>query len=748
MKRLMAAVAVLVVLVVLAVAVSRLRTSSPTIAERDPGLAAPNSTSSDVQQLAARQGNREAIALVDAATERAVRTDAGTRATLVVQTNDDHGEPLPGTRVHVLAGPALDAVEPPNDASATGDDGAVSIAVPSGQRLVVQVESRDDIGRLRAFTFARVAVEPLTVGQARRVVCTALVDCSQRFRARFVAAESGVPLSSGAIRPLRDRSVRGGRVGDFGAGAPIAELDALGRLELCHTVLPDWSLFTSAGRSPQMLRPFDTSGDAGPDRDIAVERSAGLSVAIVDRSRRAGGDVVVEVRTDTRWILSPVNRGAVAGGSYVRTERLDPSGVARFVDLPANAPLDVRVQRGSTPICIHPSTVVIGAGEERSLELEIGAGAQLIVDVFDQTWSSGGSGMPVKGYEIGLARDGISAADGQTSALVASNDPPKFQRREKTGDRGRVLFEGVEPGTWWVALVPVRKPWDKEIEYALAPVAQRVDIAATDTCREVTLRTWRGLYIRGRIEVPDGRLFPPNAKPDTSPNVILIVHAADGGGGLTGQPELDGSFAIGPVTDGEYVIETFARHYAPIDPIHAHASDGPLVIRMQLGADINGRVIDPGTSQGVVSDFVLSRLDAAMTESSGSTDDAGSCGFSGIAPGDYVISAVARDGRTGVSERVHVEAGQKINDLRVRLQPLESTGRVRIVLEGAVAPGRVTLWKDGVCRAFAFVDKGAVIELPMPEGACELRLYAGETQIERRDVDVTRGTVSNVRIQR
>jgi hypothetical protein len=202
------------------------------------------------------------------------------------------------------------------------------------------------------------------------------------------------------------------------------------------------------------------------------------------------------------------------------------------------------------------------------------------------------------------------------------------------------------------------------------------------------------------------------------------------------------------VTDGEYEITTFGRGYAPIEPLHMRASDPPIAIRLHLGSEIRGRVVDPATGAGVASEFVVSRLDAPMDEISGSTDESGSCGSNGLAAGEYAISAVSRDGRAGVSRRVRVTPGEVVANVDVPLAARESLGRVRLVLEGEIAPGRVTLWKDGACVAFFFVDKAAVLDAPFPEGPCELRLHAGDALVERRDVMVVRGAVAEVRVER
>jgi hypothetical protein len=131
-----------------------------------------------------------------------------------------------------------------------------------------------------------------------------------------------------------------------------------------------------------------------------------------------------------------------------------------------------------------------------------------------------------------------------------------------------MLSAACAPAPGGSACRPSARRGTRSIRKRPTPVARKLVIAGGDARREITLRTSRGLYIQGRIEVPDDRLFPPES---SSPSVILIAHSSLLGGGLTGQPERDGSFALGPLTDEVYTIETFSARY---DPDRAAAREG------------------------------------------------------------------------------------------------------------------------------------------------------------------------------
>ncbi len=681
------------------------------------------------------------------------RASARDRATLVLTARDPRGAPLPGTWLRVTSDGAVVA------SAKTKAEGACSLDVPFDVPLVVEATPRpglDGRGALRVADDAPIVLAP---GEWREVDVAFVSDCDGRFVARFLqwqpsfepepppenpeTGERLPPLAGAAIREL-NRASCGERV-ERRVGRQLTSLDAQGRVSLCPDDVPThaWSI-ELPGWSPKGLG-VDPEATQATSMRFEVRPSARLTVEIVDSSPRARAALEVHLCVARSVVEEYRTKTTALEGAFTLIAPVGPDGTATFVDAPSRDGIRLHVVCGGHVVREHPDEVRLTSGAPRTVRIEIGKAPQLAVQVLDATR---GSDAHAGKCELALLREGVLSQTASGEGRLDPSNVRSIVRRTLSDEIGRGFFDDLEPGTWWVAIEPFRAPWEKPFARAPVPVAKRIEVHVGDELLEVTLRTWKGLYLRGTVEVPDGRLFPANATAETTPNVLFLARALDGTGTLTGQPERDGTFAIGPVSDGEYELTTFGRGYAPIEPLRVRASDPPIVIRMQLGGAISGRVVDSATGAGVAAEFVLSRIDAPMDEISGSTDDTGAYGSNGLAAGEYAISAISRDGRSGASARIRLDAAQILESIEVSLASRETCGRVRIVLEGAIAPGRVTLWKAGVCRAFAFVDKGAVIELAMPEGACELRLYVGETQIERRDVDVTRGTVSNVRIHR
>ncbi|MBK7875395.1 MAG: carboxypeptidase regulatory-like domain-containing protein [Planctomycetes bacterium] len=674
-------------------------------------------------------------------TERADgrRPDAGASLRLVAL--DPDGAVLARTRVRVRS-PILPHREPAFVAElATDERGELALDVPADTPLFVKAMDRFARDTLQALSCAAVDVAPLTRGEARTVELRFHAGCESAYRLRFVRAEDGAHVARGSARALVP--VDPPRPTPVAPGPEVARVDAEGRAEFCIGVQGlQFVQVACEDRSPCVVYTW-SNAEEPRERDVRLERAATLVLRVHDRSR-AASDVLRATTACLAASLVPLElreerapTGWIEWGASVEDD-----GRARLEGLPSLAPLKLALAHDGSPDYVHPEPIVLQPGEARELVIVLDGGTDLAVTVLDQ------DERPVAERRVGLLRRGVDARPGDTRAVLPSNDVPQFEQRTWTDEHGVARFEHVAPGAWWVALAPTRAPWSPSDPDAVAPIAERIELAPGEPARTFVLHAPRGLYVRGRVETPDGKLFPPDADKDTAPNVILIAQAVEIGGGLTGQPELDGSFAIGPVTTGEFVIETFSRGYAPIEPVCARAGGPPIVIRMQLGARITGRIVDAATREVVRSEVVLTRVDRDEAETLGSGDTDGAFAFDGLAAGEYVVGAFTQDGRIGASARVRVAAGAALGDVAIELAPLARTSRVRVVVEGDVEPGRIGLWQDGACRSAQFVNGAGVFTLSGGAGAAEVRLADARTVLVRRAVVLVDGATTDIRIER
>ncbi|TAJ17487.1 MAG: hypothetical protein EPO68_09475 [Planctomycetota bacterium] len=408
--------------------------------------------------------------------------------------------------------------------------------------------------------------------------------------------------------------------------------------------------------------------------------------------------------------------------------------------MPAHAPLSLSVVEAGRDVHVHDEVLVLAPGETRDVAIELlGPGPALVVRAVDER------GAPYVGRELGFLNRRVDALPGDTRALLLSNGTPAFRETARTDEHGVARFEHVPPGRWWIGLAPTRAPWDPPDPEAAAPLAELVELGAAEERREHELVAPRGAYIRGRVEFEELDAHSGGAQRRRS--VILVAQGIGIGGGVTGDLEPDGSFALGPLTSDAYRVETFAAGWAPIEPLTVRASDPPIVLRLRAGARVSGRVIDPATREGVRAETLLTMVGAADGEQLGSSDGSGGFGYSGVPDGACVVSAFTADGRSGASRVVQVTNGVVVDGLEVELEPTARLAELRVTLEGAIDPGRVVVAADGVCRAYAFVDGPASQVFACPTGEVEVRLYAGAKCIERRRVALDAAALE-VRIRR
>jgi len=614
----------------------------------------------------------------------------------------------------------------------TDDAGLLSAALVGGRSWVIWGAATRDPRSGVALKCARRRLADGPAADGERIELRYEPGCEEVFATRVVRAQDLAPLASAALNRLDARLDVGGpqpRKGTQAMDGPEAALaiaDAEGRLELCTSVVNAGLVrLGAAGFSPCV---FGIEPSATPHLEVRLEHAARLQVRVLDlESTEAPCAIVVETEA---WELLPRGWEPTLGrrGKVGWVTHVDAGGQATLADLPAFAPLTLEVTRLGRVLHELPDALVFEPGEERRLEIDLRAGIELEVRLLDQ------DGRPVPGAQLDLTRDDLASGTAAEEVIVAFTDPPVVQRSDLTDDDGRARFEALASGTWWVAVSASRSPWDPVEEQALAPLARRVWLTPGSERHELTLRTCRGLYIDGRLETPGD----PG-------DVILLAHSLDGGGGLTGQSDDAGHFAIGPVGDGRYRIETFARNLAPIVPRIVRAADEALLLRLEPGAALRGRVLDAATRAGVRCEFVISSPDSGRDEVLGSSDEQGNVGTDGLAPGEYVLSAFSADGRVACSERLRAATGSAPAGFELLLPARAACAELRITLDAPAASGRLVARQGVRVVSACFVDGPGTRVLPAPPGPTDVELRVGSEAVWRAAVEAQAGRLTDLR---
>lgn len=388
-----------------------------------------------------------------------------------------------------------------------------------------------------------------------------------------------------------------------------------------------WSVFLS----PTVSRPLLVRGVRGSRVDprfgpgLVDVRREGTAEVRLPRAGEVRGRVLSQGRgvaavVEVRYDLGP--QGAEPAGrslpeGSVRVEETgasDAEGRFALGGLPAGSGA-VRARperrRGGPSVddALEESPwVPVAFGEGREVVLEVSAPARLTLRL---TWPAGEPPPPL--------RPGVSVTllEGEGHAALAS---------EATWEEGILRVEVAHlPRTGPVALVVVSGSAWLETE-PLLPRAEPYDLALRPAGR-----------IEGRVLLPDGR--------PASQGVVWAVYlgARELSRTLSTSAELgpDGGFVLRPSAPGRYLLEVEDLPEGVVPPLEVEAGGGPLELRAQLAARLEGRLV--GREGEDLSAFYVDAVEAGLPAEHGAGAWCAEDGVFRIAwPGDRPLTLVAR----------------------------------------------------------------------------------------------------------
>jgi hypothetical protein len=290
-------------------------------------------------------------------------------------------------------------------------------------------------------------------------------------------------------------------------------------------------------------------------------------------------------------------------GEPPRATRSDASGAYRFTNLPAGrhqgAVLGNRYQgRYATFQSLLPdsrsSPLVLKDGEVRELNIPLRRTRAILARVVDE-W-----GDPLSGISV-------TVRDAKTGRFAGE------YLRHRTDDLGRIRLFGLDPGRYTICTEPgtMGLPSDGGHNgvgllstcYPSTTDPRKAEVVAVDRTDagelEIRVRTGATFTITGTV-------FDASGNPAVGAMLGLSKYSSTGSS-TRGVPVDDqGRFKITNVQRGEYAIEAsvggperpeqrrlYEGTFLPLDV----QSDLDLVVRLQRGVDVNGRVTleDPGT---------------------------------------------------------------------------------------------------------------------------------------------------------
>jgi len=453
------------------------------------------------------------------------------------------------------------------------------------------------------------------------------------------------------------RRIRAGADGVF-------RCDALLPHRGCDLVARDARHPLTAVRLPDLA-----PGDANPRVTIRFPPVRWVDVVVRDARTAAP---VEGVFLAARWVDAPP--GQYADGEW----HTDAQGRARLGPLPDGL-LHLLAR---SPVYLEPTDpTVVGAGEEGTVEILLDAGVTLAGRV--------------------LLPPGLDAENAQVQAEAL--DPGVRSSAEVPVEAdGTFAIAGVAPGRyrvqatlydspqWWLGVAEVTAPAGGiaiELAPARSPFYEPPDENA-DRLTEVALR----------VLSPDGEPVEQGWVRYFDEVSGYGVDLEEGPARIEVDREGEGvCFEVSDLPAAPDGTSLGAGAYGPLKPV-----DGVLVLRLEPGAAVRGRVVAPD-GKGVAGVGLAVLLEGREVGPNGidvdplleaHTDDDGAFALDGLRRGPYLLKL---DVPEAYVDPVAVRATAGGEEMRVRLRPAASVSlRVRDALGRAVANARVRVSPAGV----------------------------------------------------
>jgi hypothetical protein len=459
--------------------------------------------------------------------------------------------------------------------------------------------------------------------------------------------------------------------------------------------LRSWSDDKAEVRAPgYALVQFGIEQDLGA-RDgrfeVVLWREASVEVTAIDGAAPVDSFGVHLLAEPTHPIAHRTGQWMDAGIALRgRSGGPDSDGVARFDGLPARVSFRLstygpQAQRVVTaPIRLEP-------GEKRRIEVQLASTARIAGRV---ELAGGG---PLADVEVWL----VAATSASETTKFESYHKPVAT--ERTDGEGRFNFEDVSVGRWWVGMAPRAR--EEPSARALPAVAKHVEVQHGVAVPELLLRVEEGLFLRGVVRTPTG----------ATTAAAVFAFRDDGSFHESAGAKPNGTFEVGPLPAGGYLVTANCEVFAPSEPLSAPAGEQGLELRLREPGALRVRVVD---SAGQPVDAEVRLVPARRNSFSRSISSRGGVvEFKQLVPDTWCAVAEAAGNQLAVRTGLLVSAGQRL-DVELRLEP---AARLAITYSGPLPNASYELhYRGAVVRADGFV-RDQLATWVVPAGELELR---------------------------
>lgn len=574
----------------------------------------------------------------------------------------------------------------------TDEEGLAEIEVEPGVLLIVSAQ-----GDGRNTSTANATIPPLAPGERRSVALAILT--------REDLVVHGVVLRRDTREPIAGVGVEAVARLRSGPG-PRATTANDGTFRIAVRSFATASLRYEHDEFGTALSPA-RAGHEDPSRalEILLDPSASIR-ALVDAADGADTSGWFVVATTSPWEIEQPSGSWVSGPNEVRwIATVDAAGVAVLPRLPARAPLELTLRRGSTEVWRAREALVLAPGEARAVEIHAGGGG--IHGFVREADGSPAAGVRLRAVAI--------PATGSSGAVDFEHGPAATTQSEPDG---AYRFDGLEPGGWLVgpALMPKGQ---EDPRRDPTPTAARVEFepSGADVRHDIVLV--RGVVIAGRVVHADGRAGS------------LAWVTADGreSWSLRGTwADADGNFVIGPLRPGRWTVRATAGDGLASSPTVVDAGREDVVLTLVEQAVLRVEVQDESGLQRTKATVTLVPAQGLGDATTLRTDASGVATFLDLAPVAHHLAASTDDGRFGALRDV-VPAGSGVTSFVLVTRP---SGRARLRFDGPGDSAFALVVDRGLLVQAGSLVRGKPFEITGPLGEVELQVHVRGKRHDKR----------------
>lgn len=473
------------------------------------------------------------------------------------------------------------------------------------------------------------------------------------------------------------------------------------------------------GYGPVILQVGPGHETADRALEIRLSVSAHLTVRLLDASNAPVPGARCRLATRPYSIARPEGLSIFSSDVEWSLDS-DDDGICRFTDLPPAAPLTLEIRQGAKIVHREPVQLIFEAGEQRELERRLGAGTTVRGRLLDQ------ENTPVGRTEVWLTQDAQNDRLGRERIYFTDSDSRRVSQKARTDSEGHFLFEGVDPGTWWIG-PQCKSNYEAPRAKDVAPIAVPLEVLEYQAHHDIELHSPRGLSIRGRILTPDGG----------TPERVNLSNDSELGGANV---HVEGNeFIVGPLADVPHRLRAraYRSEFAPSERQEALAGDHEVEVFLRAGAKLAGSFVDARTGEACGAAITISCPENGHL-SMGLRDEQDFTLY-GLLPGAYDLIARTEHGLIGWIRDLQIDASSQYEGLVVRL---DEGSKLRISYEGATDYVQYRVLHEGVLVAADGLRSGTSALKVVPIGALDVRISRAGEVVEERRVNCAAGAVT------